>query len=131
MDIPRHTQSADQQKTNTNFYEDYIRIRTHYNIAEKIETYEDDWYQETKRNTGIFIHTSEPIMVKGLKNPNDDSEAKVILIKRTNGQYSEPNCITVSARTKSGTHKMYDVHKDGVYPPECAELARFILNNME
>lgn len=126
MEIPVHAQQAQQKARNKNLYNSYNTLNVPF--REHTETRFEGHYDEP---TGYTIFRSDPIAINGLENPVDGtSSQRVVIQQRVHGKRLDDSAqITVSAITANGTHEMFQIYPSGVKPPECTELARFILAN--
>lgn len=127
MEIPASTQQAQQQARTKNLYNRYNKLNIPYH--QHAESRFEGHYDEP---TGYTIFTSDPVAIKGLENPVDGtSSQRVVIQQRVHGKRLDDRArITVSAVTSNGTHEMFQVNQSGVEPPNCTELAQFILANI-
>lgn len=121
MEIPHHTQQAITKQNASNLFKRYDSLKIDYRIQP--ETYFEGHYDQ---ETGYDLHTSVSIEINGLENPMDASTHQPITIeKKTRG--TDTRYVKVTCRG----HEMFTVHKSGVEPPECTELAGFIISKLD
>lgn len=127
MEIPTSTQRSQQQARTKNLYDGYNELKVPFH--QYAETRFEGHYDEP---TGYSIFVSDPITVKGLENPVEGTTSqRVIIQQRVHGKRLDDRArITVSAVTNNGTYEMFQVNPSGVEPPNCTELAQFILANI-
>ncbi len=124
MEIPLHTQQAIAKQDDSHLFARYNQLDVTY--SSRPETYFEGHYDQ---ETGHHIHTSGSIRVNGLRNPTDNSAPQdITLEKRT---YRGSARLSGGIAVRYHGHEMFRVWEDGVQPPECTELARFIIENIE